>query len=534
MKREDRHNEKDKEPDFDELWRLQQEESAKKWEKRRRAWYNWSKEAENDKTKAYTPWLVIPADYADYGIRPLTVPHWRSPFIYPISPDPSGKPKAGKENFLVAEVFNLGMATSAPTKVDFYWADPSVGLGPNDFNHIGTEWVEVPPMGKKVVKCNTPWIPEFLNNGHECVMVNTDNTILDPIHAPFFPKFDRHVGQKNMTVLPADQPKFAFWAAFGKKGAKAELRVVPLRVKAINGFQRMDNNFMTLINTANTVLTQQKLMMTGDFNTKELFKLGLDIERFNAREIVKSVRMTKDRRDIKGRDALELKHEYGKDSLGFGDLLMVLDDQPGVAARMELDLANVDLGMDEMIVLEIGHVVNGIQSDGYTLVIANQKWMNEEGKYLLKKSNQIKSSNMKNRKLEAMIIERNHESRIAYQVVKQLERYLPIKSLEHVAKQIGDGIVVDDQRLKMEMFNGYIPKEVFPIENLEDLVIKICGATKLALDMVTKGKGDVIQNSTVQDILKTGIGQNVNQSTPIPAGHFTGPSIYGYELSKKQ
>ncbi len=533
MKREDKYNKTDKEIDFDDLWSRQEKRNAEKWEKRRRAWYNWSKEVEHDKTKAYTPWLVIPADYADYGIRPLSIPHWRSPFIYPISPDPSGKLKAGKENFIVAEIFNLGMATSAPTKVDFYWADPSVGLGSDDFNLIGTEWVEVPPMGKKVVKCNTPWIPEFLNNGHECVMVNTDNAVLDPIQAPFFPKFDRHVGQKNMTVLTADEPKFKFWAAFGGMQFKAELRVLSLRVKAKNGFKRMDNNFMTLMNTANTVLTQQKLMEEGDLNKEGFFKLGLDFKKINARDIVKSIRLTDEVRKIKGRGDVSQKNKSRKDSLAFGDLVMTLDNQPGVAGRMEMDLVAVDIKENELIVLEIGHVVNGIQTDGYTLVIANQKWMNEKGVHQQKKSNQIKSSNMKNRTLEAMIIDRNHETRIAYQVVKQLEGCLPIKSLEQAAKHLGEGIVIDDQRLKMEMFDGYIPKEVFPIEDLDDLVVKICGATKVALDMVTSGKGDVIRNSTVQDILKTGIGENINQSTPIPAGHFTGPSIYGYELSKK-
>lgn len=125
---------------------------------------------------------------------------------------------AGAENHIVARIFNLGAATAAPTKVDFFWSDPSVGLGAAEAHFIGTEYVEVQPMTSQVVRCATPWIPSYLNDGHECVFVQCDNHVLDPLLLPFQPWADRHVGQRNMHVLPAVAQAFHLWAPAGIEG----------------------------------------------------------------------------------------------------------------------------------------------------------------------------------------------------------------------------------------------------------------------------------------------------------------------------
>lgn len=179
------------------------------------------------RTRSYTPFLVVP--YApvaplvpgattDQGrVRPVPggQAYWASPYILvENSGGISYTGRAGENNFVHARVFNFGKATSAPTQVDFYWADPSLGLGPASFHHIGTEWVEIRHGASLDVRCNTAWVPTFLNNGHECLMVNTSNPTIvsglgptpgpfDPIQAPFSPVLDRHVGQRNIAVLPA-------------------------------------------------------------------------------------------------------------------------------------------------------------------------------------------------------------------------------------------------------------------------------------------------------------------------------------------
>jgi hypothetical protein len=179
-----------------------------------------------DQNRFWIPWLLIrykapppgSAIAQDVGLRPIPAgdPFWISPDIRVESSDPSGNAVAGEENFIHARIFNLGMKSAAPTQVDFYWADPSLGLGPGNMNHIGTEWVEVEEHTAEHVRCKTPWVPLFLNNGHECLMVNCSNPMMlapgvvhsfpppsDPITLPFQPRLDRHVGQRNITVLKA-------------------------------------------------------------------------------------------------------------------------------------------------------------------------------------------------------------------------------------------------------------------------------------------------------------------------------------------
>ena len=46
--------------------------------------------------------------------------------------------------------------------------------------------------------------------GHECVIVQCSNWILDPITQPFNPVADRHVAQRNMHVLDASAGKAVF------------------------------------------------------------------------------------------------------------------------------------------------------------------------------------------------------------------------------------------------------------------------------------------------------------------------------------
>jgi hypothetical protein len=150
-------------------------------------------------------------------VRPVPggQPYWASPYIVVENSSGVGyTARAEEDNFVHARVFNFGKSTSAPTQVDFFWADPSLGLGPASFHHIGSEWVEIRHGASRDVRCNAAWVPTFLNGGHECLMVNTSNPTIaaglgvapgpfDPIQAPFAPVLDRHVGQRNLTVLPA-------------------------------------------------------------------------------------------------------------------------------------------------------------------------------------------------------------------------------------------------------------------------------------------------------------------------------------------
>ena len=163
------------------------------------------------KARTYTPWLVLRYNEFDNGKgRPLpdhTV-FWASWDIWVESSDSSGNPVVGQQNVVHARVFNLGKAEGRPTRVDFYWADASTGLGPGQMNFIASETVFVPYHRSKIVPVK--WIPT--SSGHECLMVNTTCDINDAIAQPFLPTLDRHVAQKNIHVEQAGAGKVVNFA----------------------------------------------------------------------------------------------------------------------------------------------------------------------------------------------------------------------------------------------------------------------------------------------------------------------------------
>ncbi len=150
-----------------------------------------------------TAWLLIQYASTDLGIRPIPADQvfWDSPDIWVESSDPLGNPVASEPNFVHARVFNLGAFMASPVKVDFFWANPALGLGPSNMSLIGSQYVDVPPLTSVDVRCNTAWVPIIVNDGHECVMVNCSCWLLDPISHPFLPTLDRHVGQRNLHVV---------------------------------------------------------------------------------------------------------------------------------------------------------------------------------------------------------------------------------------------------------------------------------------------------------------------------------------------
>lgn len=156
-----------------------------------------------------TPWLLLRYTLADTGLRPIPLGanFWSSPDIWVESSDPLGNPVAGEDNFVHARIFNLGAFDAAPVRVDFFWGDPSTGLGPGLMIPINPpkkpEWVEVRSMDCLDVRCSTPWVPVMVNNGHECLMVNCTCPTFAPITQPFQCRLDRHVGQRNVHVVEA-------------------------------------------------------------------------------------------------------------------------------------------------------------------------------------------------------------------------------------------------------------------------------------------------------------------------------------------
>ncbi|NQY13689.1 MAG: hypothetical protein HRT81_07525 [Henriciella sp.] len=136
-------------------------------------------------------------------------PWWLSPDIWVVpGSDPLGAPGipvAGSSAFVWARVRNNGDTAVTNAEVRYYWADPSAGFDRNTANLIGSAFVSLNAGEVSEVLLLAPWVPEFVNNGHECVFAEAFHPFLDPL--PSSPAFnvptDRHVAQRNLTVVQA-------------------------------------------------------------------------------------------------------------------------------------------------------------------------------------------------------------------------------------------------------------------------------------------------------------------------------------------
>lgn len=170
----------------------------------------------------FLPFLVIRANQGDHGTRPFNGVFWESPdiFIAPdmaaetapnIPPTLAGTAKAGAPNTLWAHVWNLGRSPVYNVRVEFYWCNPSLGINASSANLIGVVYTDLGDRysGKahKIVKCPQTWIPTFVNNGHECLVVRVFEPLLDSLPANQWDVTkDRHIGQRNISVINATSP----------------------------------------------------------------------------------------------------------------------------------------------------------------------------------------------------------------------------------------------------------------------------------------------------------------------------------------
>jgi hypothetical protein len=190
---------------------------------------------------AYLPWLLVRSNAGDNGARPFNGWFWESPDIFGLSnTDPANAPlipdfsagvvqiQAGAPATLYAHVWNLGKAAAFRVRVEFYWFDPTLGIARTDANLIGAAWIDLGdrftrypnwvemtgPSGTyasrgchAIVKCPVPWVPSMIGSGHECLVVRAFEPIMDATpYNSFAAATDRHVGQRNISVVQAHSP----------------------------------------------------------------------------------------------------------------------------------------------------------------------------------------------------------------------------------------------------------------------------------------------------------------------------------------
>ena len=171
--------------------------------------------------KLYLPFLFMRANAGDLGARPVVGPFWESPDIL-IEPgvDPAHAPaiptslgaiaEADVDNTLYAHVWNLGQAPCPDTLMEFYWFNPALGFDAAHANLVGATWTDLGARGEahshRLVRCPVSWRAQFLNGGHECLMVRLSQAVLDPLSAPAWDASrNRHIGQRNIHVMSATE-----------------------------------------------------------------------------------------------------------------------------------------------------------------------------------------------------------------------------------------------------------------------------------------------------------------------------------------
>jgi len=141
-------------------------------------------------------------------------PWWLSPDLWTVpgsDPEgPEGVPIEGQSCYVWARVTNNGTTPVQNATVRFYWANPAVGFDRTTANLIGISYVTLDDGESKEVLCLTPWVPEFVNEGHECILAEAFHSSLDPLPGTqdFNVPTDRHVAQRNINVLRAAKGMF--------------------------------------------------------------------------------------------------------------------------------------------------------------------------------------------------------------------------------------------------------------------------------------------------------------------------------------
>lgn len=142
-------------------------------------------------------------------------------------------PVVGQQHFLMAKVQNNGSTPVTNATVNFYWANPSIGVNRNTATLIGQSFISLGSNDEQDVLCLTPWVPEFVNGGHECLVAEVFHPS-DPV--PATPQFnvptDRHVAQKNLTVYETPPTGF-FHFRFENHNGQKDRRNLEIVVKQV-------------------------------------------------------------------------------------------------------------------------------------------------------------------------------------------------------------------------------------------------------------------------------------------------------------
>lgn len=156
-----------------------------------------------------------------------------------------GTPAVGTPCYVWTRVQNTGTTRVVDATVRFYWANPGVGFDRTTAQPIGTAFVSLESGESQEVLCLTPWLPSFVNGGHECLLAEAFHPSLDPL--PLSPAFDvptdRHVAQRNLTVLAAGGAMFRFPIEVHNPSTRSQAFTLDVQLANDEHFARVVDRF---------------------------------------------------------------------------------------------------------------------------------------------------------------------------------------------------------------------------------------------------------------------------------------------------
>jgi hypothetical protein len=162
--------------------------------------------------------------------------------------DPPGIPYANVSAYVWARVHNRGTTAVENATVRYYWANPSTIINDQNANLIGTSSVSLAAGQTREVLCVTQWLPQWVNDGHECLVAeafaatNPANPFAGPDPLPPRAVTDayqvvawRQMAQKNLDILRVGDPMMKMlihpFMVANPDRERQEIRVIVRRVE---------------------------------------------------------------------------------------------------------------------------------------------------------------------------------------------------------------------------------------------------------------------------------------------------------------
>jgi len=164
-------------------------------------------------------------------------PWWLSPNVWAVdaaSPgDPSPgvvAPEVGSQYLLKATVRNDASAEVENARVDFFWANPSIGITRASASAIGSAFVTVGGNSTAEALCLVTWVPSFVNGGHVCIVAAVVPPGMTPGNA-LDAASDPSIAQRNFDLVVAAGNRFSI--PFDICNPSAETAAIEISVEPI-------------------------------------------------------------------------------------------------------------------------------------------------------------------------------------------------------------------------------------------------------------------------------------------------------------